>query len=78
MPSDKAVVHVIDDDEAMQIAGLPAERWSAEVRTYESATAFLAVASRPGQAASSPMYACQSSAASIFCAVCENSSSAFR
>jgi len=42
MPSDKAVVHVIDDDEAVRqslvfllgTAGL-------EVRTYDSATAFL-------------------------------------
>jgi len=47
MPSDQAVVHVIDDDEAMRdslafllgAAGM-------EVRTYESATGFLDVVSK--------------------------------
>jgi two-component system response regulator FixJ len=45
MPSDKAIVHVIDDDEAMResLAFLLATV-GMEVRTYASAVAFLAVA----------------------------------
>jgi two-component system, LuxR family, response regulator FixJ len=44
MPSDKSIVHVIDDDEAVREA-LTFQLGSAgiEVRTYESATAFLKV-----------------------------------
>jgi two-component system response regulator FixJ len=47
MPSDKAVVHVIDDDEAMResLAFLLSAA-GMEVRTYESAMAFLEVASK--------------------------------
>jgi len=45
MPSDKSIVHVIDDDEAVRQA-LAFQLGSAgiEVRTYESAVAFLQVA----------------------------------
>ena len=45
MPTDKAIVHVIDDDEAVRQA-LAFQLGSAgiEVRTYESAVAFLRVA----------------------------------
>jgi len=45
MPSDKAVVHVIDDDEAMrQSLAFLLGTVGMEVQTYESAMAFLAVA----------------------------------
>ena len=45
MPSDKAVVHVIDDDEAMrQSLAFLLEAVGMEVQTYESAVAFLEVA----------------------------------
>jgi len=45
MPSDKAVVHVIDDDEAMrQSLAFLLEAVGMEVQTYESAVAFLKVA----------------------------------
>jgi len=46
MPSDKAVVYVIDDDEAMrQSLAFLLEAVGMEVQTYESAVAFLKVAS---------------------------------
>jgi two-component system response regulator FixJ len=49
MPSDKAVVHVIDDDEAMRESlAFLLNAVGMEVRTYESATDFLAVASKVG------------------------------
>jgi two-component system response regulator FixJ len=45
MPSDKAVVHVIDDDEAMrQSLAFLLGTVGMEVQTYDSAMAFLAVA----------------------------------
>jgi len=45
MPSDKAVVHVIDDDEAMrQSLAFLLGTVGMEVQTYDSALAFLAVA----------------------------------
>jgi two-component system, LuxR family, response regulator FixJ len=45
MPSDKAVVHVIDDDEAMrQSLAFLLEAVGMEVQTYESAEAFLEIA----------------------------------
>ena len=45
MPSDKAVVHVIDDDEAMRESlAFLLSAVGMEVRTYESALAFLDVA----------------------------------
>ena len=45
MPSDKAVVHVIDDDEAMRESlAFLLSAVGLEVRTYESALAFLEVA----------------------------------
>ena len=47
MPSDKAVVHVIDDDEAMrQSLAFLLGAVGMEVRTYESALGFLDVASK--------------------------------
>jgi two-component system response regulator FixJ len=47
MPSDKAVVHVIDDDEAMRESlAFLLNAVGMEVRTYESATDFLALASQ--------------------------------
>ena len=56
MPSDKSIDHVIDDDEAVRQA-LAFQLGSAgiEVRTYESAVAFLEVAPRSRAAASSLM-----------------------
>ena len=45
MPSDKAVVHVIDDDEAMrELLAFLLSAVGMEVRTYESALGFLDVA----------------------------------
>ena len=59
MPSDKAVVHVIDDDEAMRESlAFLLGAVGMEVRTYKSAMGFLDVAPKSRPVASSPMCAC--------------------
>ena len=79
MPSDKAVVHVIDDDEAMRESlAFLLSAVGLEVRTYESALAFLEVAPNAEAGCVITDVRMPGSAVSICCGACASSSSAFR